>query len=69
MRYISFIYIRQGAYYLKKVCASTAPCVSKPQEAFAPQWAFNNYEFMVHHVSIYRKRPKDFNEEKKPIIF
>ena len=27
--------------------------------------ALNNYEFMVYHVSIYRKHPKDLNEEKK----
>ena len=26
--------------------------------------ALNNYNFMLHHVPIYRKRPKDFNEEK-----
>ena len=25
----------------------------------------NNYEFMVHHIPIYKKHPKDFNEEKK----
>ena len=27
-------------------------------------YALNNYEFMVHHVPIYRKHLKDFNEEK-----
>ena len=28
-------------------------------------YVLNNYEFMVHHVPINRKQPKDFNEEKK----
>ena len=28
------------------------------------QCALNNYEFMVHYVPIYRKRPKNFNEGK-----
>ena len=72
MRYIIFIYIRLGAYHLKKLapqslkkaCASSASCVSRPLKAFAPQCALNNYEFMVYHVSIYRKHLKDFNEEK-----
>ena len=36
----------------------------KPQEAFAPRFVLNNYKFMVHHIPIYRKRPKDFNKEK-----
>ena len=39
-------------------------CASRLQEAFAPWCALNNYEFMVHNVPIYRKCPKDFNEEK-----
>ena len=26
--------------------------------------ALNNYKFMVYNVLIYRKHPKDFNEEK-----
>ena len=47
-----------GAHHLKKACAS------RLQEAFALQCVLNNYEFMVHHVPIYRKYPKDFNEEK-----
>ena len=28
-------------------------------------YALNNYEFMIHHVPIDKKHPKDFNEEKK----
>ena len=46
-----------------------------PQVHLAPQGpkkllclvpcVLNEYEFMVHHVPIYRKYPKDFNEEKK----
>ena len=48
------------------------PYALRPQEAFTPQCALNNYEFIVYHisifiiyhVSIYRKRLKDFNEEK-----
>ena len=30
-----------------------------------PHSVLNNYEFMIHHVPIYRKHPKDFNKEKK----
>ena len=40
------------------------PYASEPQEAFAPRCTLNNYEFVVHHVPIYKKRAKDFNEEK-----
>ena len=29
-----------------------------------PLCALNNYEVMVHYIPIYRKHPKDFNEEK-----
>ena len=46
-------------HHLKKAPTSSTYCISRPQEC-----SLNNYEFMVHHVSIYRKRPKDFNEEK-----
>ena len=64
MKYIIFIYIRVGYAPLKKARSSSEPCASRPQEAFAPWCVLNNYEFMIHHVPIYRKHPKYFNEEK-----
>ena len=81
MRYIIFIYIRYGAHHLKMPVPKVrlAPqgskrllrlkCALHLKPAFAPRCALNNYEFMIHHVSIYRKPSKYFNKEKKLRIF
>ena len=68
MRYIIFIYIRQGGHDFKKSMPQVSLRLKCPY-ASSVQYTLNNYEFIIHHVPIYIKSPKDFNKEKKSIIF
>ena len=61
MRYIIFIYIRYVRHHLKK---SVPQVRLSSQDPFVSLCTLNNYEFMVHHVPIYRKHLYNFNEEE-----
>ena len=46
----------------KSLCLMCALCL-KAIRGFYISMLLNDYEFTIHHVQIYRKRPKDFNEK------